>query len=117
MIYDLSPDFLRVNKSDGRSLDGGEVIKVGANHQPVRMCVSCRQKENKNTFIRIINNNGDVAVDLSGKMPGRGAYIHKSEQCLKIALKKKSLNRALRCNVCDEVYTLLEGQINEQQHT
>jgi len=81
------------------------------NHLPERMCVGCRQKGNKSEFIRIINKSGEIAVDSNGKSSGRGAYIHKNPLCLKTAIKKKSLDRALKGSVPNTLYVLLESQI------
>jgi predicted RNA-binding protein YlxR (DUF448 family) len=78
-----------------------------------RTCVGCRQISDKGTLIRIARKDGQVKLDLTGKMPGRGAYIHKSETCLKIALKKNGLSRTLKCKVPREIYELLDGEIND----
>lgn len=78
---------------------------------PERMCVGCRQKANKNTLIRIVNNSGEITPDLSGKMHGRGAYLHKNAECLKIALKKRGIERNLRYKgggIPNQVRELLE---------
>ncbi|MCL1903481.1 MAG: YlxR family protein [Oscillospiraceae bacterium] len=80
---------------------------------PERMCVGCRQKGNKSEFVRIVNNNGSIIVDSSSKAAGRGAYIHKSSACLKTAIKKKSLDRALKGRVEEEIYELLERKCND----
>jgi len=69
-------------------------------HIPERTCVACRQKGSKNEFLRIANG-------------GRGAYIHKNKNCLKIAIKKKSFDRALKCKIPHEIYNSLESEINE----
>ena len=37
-------------------------------------------------------------------MNGRGAYIKKDLAVLDMAIKKKSLERKLECNISDEVY-------------
>ncbi|MCL2035844.1 MAG: YlxR family protein [Oscillospiraceae bacterium] len=78
---------------------------------PERMCVVCRQKGEKSEYFRVVKNkSGGVEVDLSGKLPGRGAYVHKSEGCLKSAVKRRSLDKALKCRVPDEVYAALEEE-------
>ena len=84
-------------------------------HIPERMCVGCRKKAEKSSFIRIVNNNGEISFDLDGKSPGRGAYIHKNKDCFKAALKKRSLDRCLKCKVPDEIYGELELQILEDK--
>ncbi len=70
-----------------------------------RMCVACRSMKPKSTLIRVIKSGEDIFLDLSGKANGRGAYICKNEECIKQAMKRKSLNRSLKCNVPEEVYS------------
>ena len=41
---------------------------------PQRTCMGCNVKKDKNEFIRIVKNkNGEINIDKTGKMPGRGA--------------------------------------------
>ncbi len=43
---------------------------------PIRTCVSCRSSSEKKQLIRMVRTaDGDVRVDPTGKMPGRGAYL------------------------------------------
>ena len=56
---------------------------------PERMCVVCRQMKPKNELIRIVNSDGLVAVDKTGKSGGRGVYLCKSKECISKALKSK----------------------------
>jgi|SRR5688572_3551389 len=56
-------------------------------HIPQRTCVGCRTVLAKRTLIRIVRRADGVAVDLSGKLAGRGAYIHNSRSCWERALK------------------------------
>jgi predicted RNA-binding protein YlxR (DUF448 family) len=76
---------------------------------PLRMCVGCREMKDKKELIRVVRTTeGAVAIDPTGKMNGRGAYIC-SAQCLVKARKKNLLGRALNHPVDDAVYdTLLE---------
>ena len=49
---------------------------------PERMCVMCRQMKPKNELIRIVNFDGSVTVDKTGKLNGRGVYLCKSKACV-----------------------------------
>ena len=61
-----------------------------------RMCVVCRTLKGKSELIRITSDaNGECIVDYTGKAQGRGAYICRTEKCVKAAKKGKSLFRAL----------------------
>jgi predicted RNA-binding protein YlxR (DUF448 family) len=67
-----------------------------AKHTPVRMCAVCREHANKRTLIRIVRTEHGVAVDPSGKLNGRGAYLCEQESCWERAVKTDVLARALR---------------------
>ena len=54
---------------------------------------------------------GEVKVDDTGKMNGRGAYISKSVEAIEIAKTKKILDKKLEIEVSDEIYTLLLSKI------
>ena len=56
-------------------------------HIPQRTCVGCRTILAKRTLIRIVRRSDGVAVDLSGKLAGRGAYLHNSKSCWERGLK------------------------------
>ncbi len=72
---------------------------------PLRSCVVTGEKLDKRELLRIVRSkDGEVKVDLTGKMNGRGAYIKRDVKVLEEAIKKKSLERKLECEISDEVY-------------
>ncbi|MCL2847522.1 MAG: YlxR family protein [Firmicutes bacterium] len=75
---------------------------------PQRMCIACRKLWSKSELSRITKKrDGTIALDQTGKLEGRGAYICKSHECLEKAIKTRGLNRAFKCNVPQEVYNNL----------
>ena len=50
-------------------------------HVPQRTCVSCRKTASKRELIRLVNTADGVAIDLTGKMSGRGIYLHQNLDC------------------------------------
>jgi len=79
---------------------------------PLRMCVACRQMQNKKDLIRIVKNSeGIISVDKTFKANGRGAYICNNINCLNLAVKSKALNRAFKCEVSNEVIDSLKQEI------
>ena len=64
-------------------------------HIPQRTCVGCREVHSKRTLIRVVRTPEGILVDLTGKMAGRGAYLHERRQCWEIGIKS-ALARALR---------------------
>lgn len=80
--------------------------------EKLRMCLACRQMQDKKDLLRIVKDKeGNISVDLTGKKNGRGAYICKNEECLKKLIKQKSLNKAFKTNVDDEVYNKIKEEI------
>ncbi len=73
--------------------------------KPVRKCVACRKQSEKFDFLRIVRlKTGEVLIDLTGKQNGRGAYICKNMTCFEKAKKENALQRAFKCNVCENDY-------------
>ncbi len=79
---------------------------------PQRQCMGCRERKAKKEMIRVVRGtDGTVNLDFSGKAPGRGAYICPNMECLKKALRSKSLDRSLEVTIPEEVYTRLEKEM------
>ncbi len=59
----------------------------------------------KSELTRVVKSaNGQILIDKTGKVEGRGAYICKSDECINKLKKLKSLNKAFKCQVSDEIY-------------
>jgi uncharacterized protein len=69
-------------------------------HVPQRTCVGCREVLPKRSLIRIVRTPEAVQVDLSGKMAGRGAYLHDRRSCWERGLKG-ALAHALKTELTD----------------
>lgn len=66
-------------------------------HVPQRTCVICRQRNAKRQLTRVVRQtDGVVAVDPTGKMNGRGAYICDAPACWGSASDGRGLARALK---------------------
>ena len=79
---------------------------------PVRRCVGCNEGKPKKELVRVVRNAaGEVNMDLTGKRPGRGAYLCRSAECLAKARKAKRLERALELAIPAEVYERLEHEL------
>ncbi|WP_088414122.1 YlxR family protein [Mycobacteroides saopaulense] len=65
--------------------------------KPVRTCVGCRRRELAADLLRVVAaDDGHVVVDLRHRLPGRGAWLHRSTQCYQLAVKRRAFARALR---------------------
>ncbi len=82
---------------------------------PMRMCVGCGEMKPKQTLIRVVKTPEDeIRIDLRGKMNGRGAYICKSDECLKKAHKSKRLERTFKTQISHEIYSQLEKDLKDE---
>ena len=69
------------------------------------MCVVTREKLPKKELIRVVRNKeGQVFVDSSGKLNGKGAYLKKDIEVINKAQKSKILDRMLEVSIPDEIY-------------
>ena len=79
---------------------------------PLRTCMCCNEKRTKKELIRIVKQkDGNVEVDKTGKMEGRGAYICNNIECLDKVIKTKRLERTLDIQISEETYKNLRGVI------
>ena len=79
---------------------------------PQRQCMGCRERMDKRELIRVVRTpEGNVQLDFSGKLGGRGAYICPDPECLKKARKAKSLDRSLEVTIPEEVYDRLDREM------
>ncbi|MCR4405235.1 MAG: DUF448 domain-containing protein [Candidatus Acetothermia bacterium] len=63
---------------------------------PIRTCVGCRAEREKAELIRLVSHEGRVVVDYHAKLPGRAAYLCPKLACIKEAMKRGRLARALK---------------------
>ena len=82
---------------------------------PQRQCMGCRERKAKRELIRVVRcTDGNVTVDFSGKVNGRGAYICPDPECLRKAQKAKSLERSLETPIPEQVYERLIKEMEAQ---
>jgi hypothetical protein len=67
----------------------------------VRTCVGCRRRELAADLLRVVavsigNGNYAVIVDTGRSLPGRGAWLHPTRQCVQRAIRRRAFTRALR---------------------
>lgn len=83
---------------------------------PLRKCVATGEMHPKKEMIRVVRSKeGEVAVDLTGKKSGRGAYLSKSEDAIATARKKKVLDKQLEAKIPDEIYDELIRVVLREQ--
>ena len=78
---------------------------------PLRQCVGCGEMKGKKDMMRVLKTaEGDICLDTTGKKNGRGAYVCKNAECLKLARKNKGLERSFKMSIPKEVYNALEEE-------
>lgn len=76
---------------------------------PMRMCVVTKERYEKRELIRIVRNKeGEVFVDETGKLNGKGCYLKRDIDVINKAKQNKILDRALEINIPETIYEELE---------
>lgn len=84
---------------------------------PMRSCIMSKEQLPKQELIRIVKNTeGQVCVDLTGKMNGRGAYIKKDINILDKVVKSKILEKKLEVNIPSSIYDELRQIILDSKN-
>ena len=82
---------------------------------PMRQCLGCREHKPKRELVRIVRSpEGEVSLDRTGKANGRGAYLCRSADCLRSAVKSKALSRAFGTEVPEDVLSRLEKEMESR---
>ncbi|MCS7209017.1 MAG: YlxR family protein [Fimbriimonadales bacterium] len=79
--------------------------KKRGRHSPMRRCAACRRIAPKSELVRFARDPSthQVHIDPDQRLPGRGAYLCPNPNCFRLALKRKSLERALKAKVAPEM--------------
>lgn len=76
---------------------------------PMRSCLVTRERLPKQELIRVVRTpEGNVVVDITGKVNGRGAYLKKDLAIFEKAEKSKILNKQLEVEVPASVFEELK---------
>lgn len=79
---------------------------------PLRMCTGCGEMKPKKELVRVVKSpEGEISLDLTGRKPGRGAYVCRNIDCLKAARKARRFEKAFSCKIPDEVYDRMEEEL------
>lgn len=81
---------------------------------PLRKCVVSQERCIKNELFRVVKTpDGNVCIDDTGKMNGRGAYVKKTVAIIEKAQKTKQLDKALGVQIDSSIYEQLLGKLSE----
>jgi predicted RNA-binding protein YlxR (DUF448 family) len=80
---------------------------------PLRKCTGCGEMKSKKEMLRVLlDPDGQVLIDDTGKKNGRGAYLCKKLSCLEKSIKTRGLERSLKTTLPEG---LLEKLRNEYE--
>ena len=83
---------------------------------PLRMCAGCGEHKPKKELVRVVKPpEGEISLDTTGRKPGRGAYVCRSADCLRLARRARRLERAFSCQIPDEVYERMEEELSRNE--
>lgn len=83
---------------------------------PMRKCVVSNEMKPKKEMIRVVKNKeGELNIDPTGKMPGRGAYVSIDPLIVEKAAAKQSLDRSLEIKVPEAFYQELLDYVTYQK--
>ena len=72
---------------------------------PLRTCVVTKEKLPKRELIRVVSTpDGEVVIDETGKLNGRGTYLKLDKDVILKAQKTKILDKNLEVEVKDNIY-------------
>lgn len=75
---------------------------------PMRKCVITQERFPKKELVRVVRTpEGQVQIDLTGKMNGHGAYVCAKQEVIEKAMKNKALERALDVKIDASIYEQL----------
>ncbi len=84
---------------------------------PQRQCMGCRERKDKRAMLRVVRKtDGTVALDFSGKLNGRGAYVCPDPECMKKAQKSRALERCLETPIPEDVIALMIREMEAAKH-
>ena len=69
----------------------------------------------KRELVRVVRTPvGEVRVDTTGKVSGRGAYVCPTSECADVALRERRLEHALEVPLLDAVAAELRARVRER---
>ena len=74
-----------------------------------RSCVACKRERPPREMLRVERTpEGEATLDEAGRLSGRGAYVCPEPQCVALCLKKRLLEKSLKCEIPEAVRTRLK---------
>ena len=78
---------------------------------PIRLCIGCRRHGLRSDLVRFVASahpsssnmpvTGRLLADKRKNFPGRGAWLHPTSDCARLALRRRAFSKALRMPIDD----------------
>jgi predicted RNA-binding protein YlxR (DUF448 family) len=88
-------------------------VRQRPTQRKARTCLGCRRRDDRSALLRVVaewDDTGEhfarVVPDPRLRLPGRGAWLHPTPECLDLALRRKAFGRALRVKARLELATV-----------
>lgn len=97
--------------SKGKTAKGTAIKQI-----EMRRCIVCRQVFHKLELIRIVKtSSGEIQLDESGKIFGRGAYVCKSPTCAATLKKRHNLDKVFKTKLPNELYDQIISAVDSKE--
>ena len=80
-----------------------------------RMCVVSRELLLKKDLFRLVKTSSGIVFDEKQNIQGRGVYIKKDLKTIELAFKRKSLNKAFKTEVSENIYLSLIQALSKER--
>jgi predicted RNA-binding protein YlxR (DUF448 family) len=82
---------------------------------PMRRCIGCMESKPKKDLVRLVlNEEGTLLLDPSGRANGRGAYLCPDPACFAAARKRKAFARCFEAKISDEALDRLAEEFDKE---
>jgi len=83
-----------------------------AKKTPLRKCIGCGEMIAKKEMLRIVKTkDNEILFDATGKLNGRGAYLHFNKECFEKAVKSKGIERSFKMSIEPDIYERLSKEM------
>ena len=90
---------------------------------PMRQCLGCNEHKPKSELLRIVrppedssSEESSVALDMTGRKSGRGAYICRDVKCLRRVRKSRRIESTLEVSIPESVWDAMEAELEAELH-
>lgn len=85
-------------------------------HIPMRRCIGCNTSKAQSELVRIVFNvkTGDIKLDKDRKLSGRGTYLCNNNECVELAIKRKSFERVFKTGISQNIKDNIAEEIKNE---